>query len=353
MFKLYTLLFTSCAAIAMVIDAPLPREISNPSIPLAPTTPLVPPPRRRGGTSRRQFRIRRTRASDLDAISTMLAMESVPTTAAWNWNDSMRRLRAKSQLEKQIAHRLDALEEGRKTAKRWKDDEDVCYLLSDDEICHQLWSNDNFRSKLKTAISYSQETNAWTTHNFDLLPNSDMLNHVMMSVEEISGDVVGFGEVAWLPSPINTSPSSCYLDNEFAIQRNDDRAQRLQVSDDSLDIPPSAYEETLQPFRESIPTYSYHCDDAPIIQCSPAIVNLVTSSSHRRMGIASRVLTFASKYINTQWHCCQQSYDMSTGLSLFVDPENISALKLYNKHGFSVVSSEGENGLLYMAQKIS
>ena len=381
----------------MVIDAPLPRTLSTPSIPSAQQTPsLLRPPSRDGrnfsSTSRRrrQFQIRRTRASDLDAISTMLATESVisstdvtAATTSWNWNDSMKRLRAKSQLDKQLSYRLAAIEEGRKTTKRLKeqyyanafnnDEEEVCSILSNDETCHLLWSNDNFRSKLKTAIQFSQEKNSWAFHNFDLTPKSDMLNHVMISVEDqISGEVVGFCEVAWLPSPTSisvTSSSNYHLDSmdgfatmhmydeDYDAQQNQHQ-QRLLVSDATLNIPQSPCEETSDSYCDVSAT-SYQYEDVLPMQnqqnCAPAIVNLVTSSSHRRMGIASKVLNFASKYVNTQWSSsCHSNNNIMPGntIGLYVNPENVSALELYCKKGFKMVSSEGEDGLLYMAKSI-
>lgn len=392
--KLNTSLLAFCAAIinnhraininAMVaIDAHyLPRTIPNPSIQSVPTTPQhqhEPSPIRRANINstarKRRFRIRRTQASDLDAISTMLAMESMPPSQeTWNWNDGMKHLRIKSQLGKQLAHRLAVLEEGRKVIENKQKmvndddhDDDVCSILSeDDTLCHALWTNDNFRSKLKTAVSNSQEENAWTSHNFNLAPTYEMLNHVMMSVEEVSsGDVIGFCEVAWLPSPTIIT-SSCHVDNENiasflqSTNINYDEGQRIHVSNDSLDIPSQTYycQETPNSYCQDISSDSYHFDDEQLhassstIQCAPSIVNLITSPSHRQMGIASRILSFASKYTTTQWrstYCHDENNMLPRRLGLYVDPENKSALRLYIKKGFSVVSSpvDGQDGLLY------
>ena len=125
----------------------------------------------------------------------MLAFESVQSkdTHTTNWNDNMKRLRSKSLLQMQLTHRLAAVEEGRKTTKQHMKE----YSIDLYDMCSLLWANDNFRSKVKNAVSNSQETNAWTTHDFDLTPSSEMLNHVMMSVEDLStGDIAGFCEVA-------------------------------------------------------------------------------------------------------------------------------------------------------------
>ncbi|KAL7472543.1 hypothetical protein ACHAXS_012913 [Conticribra weissflogii] len=261
-----------------------------------------------------RFRIRRTRSADLDVVSSMLAMESASPrrnedgTIAWNWNDGVKRLRAKSLLEMQLRHRLLAVEEGRKIISNIYDDvsiqgsygEEECLLLSDEDTCSILWSNDKFRSKVKSAVVNSQEVSVWHNHNFDLTPHdSAFLHHAMMSVVEASnGDVVGFCEVAWLPT----------------------RSQDEGFSNGGLVAE-----------NVSLPRYA------------PAIFNLVTSQSHRRMGIATRVIKFASKFVTTKW--CS-----SAPLGLYVRSDNQSAMRLYARNGFEVVG-KNHDGLLYMMQR--
>lgn len=254
------------------------------------------------------FRIRHTRGADLNVISTMLAMEAVPFNHTNNWSNDMKRLRAKSEFTRQLSHRLAALDEGRLAACRLKqqytslsnddNDDGICSLSDDYVTCYQLWQISNFRSKVQTAVKYSMENNAWKVHNFELTPSVELFNHVMVSVVHIlSGDVVGFCEVAWLPCP-------------------------------------------QQPNRRETTQQCY----------APAIVNLVTSSSHRRKGIASRLLKFASKYTTTQWK--RPQYDNnSTRLGLYVQLENESALRLYRKEGFSYISCSDVDGLIFMRQK--
>ena len=258
------------------------------------------------------FRIRHTRATDLDVISTMLAMEAVPINHTHhNWNHDMKRLRAKSEFSRQLTHRLAALDEGRLAASRLKqkqqytafsnddNNDDICSLSdSDYDTCYQLWQISNFRSKVQTAVKHSQENNAWKVHNFELTPSAELFNHVMLSVvHTLSGDVVGFCEVAWLPCP--------------------------------------------QPNLNKVITQQSY---------APAIVNLVTSSIYRRKGIASRLLKFASKYTTTQWKRTQYDHD-STRLGLYVQLENESALRLYRKEGFTHISNSDVDGLIYMRQK--
>ena len=375
----------------MVIDAPRTRTQRSSSVP-AVGSPLTTSSRSRraadsSNRTYKQFRIRRTQDADLDAVSTMLALESVPpsTGDSVNWNDGMKRLRAKSLLEKQLTHRLAAIEEGRKsvTVHRRKqqqllndnnyddDDDTICSLSDDDDDeCYHLWINDAFRSKLKNAICNSQETNAWTRHNFDLTPSSwDMLNHAMMSVEDkYTGEIVGFAEVAWLPSPTGlaqllpqssssseTTTNNYFVSDDSILNVPQSQSSYCNESDDSYcdAITQSYYEEART---------AHHVEQQQ--QFAPAIVNLVTSSNHRRMGIASRVINFASKYTNTQWllsssnnssSSSSSSNNCNTRLGLYVRPENESALRLYSKKGFEVVSGSSsddnvDDGLLYMSQ---
>jgi ribosomal protein S18 acetylase RimI-like enzyme len=283
---------------AYIIDTPQINQSNE----INPTRPVRTQP---------LFRIRHTRATDLDVISTMLATEAVPFTHTHNWNHDMKRLRAKSEFTRQLTHRLAALDEGRLAASRLKqnkqytslsdddNDDEICSLSDPDyDTCYQLWQISNFRSKVQTAVKHSQENNAWKVHNFELTPSAELFNHVMLSVvHTLSGDIVGFCELAWLSCP-----------------------------------QPNLIEVTTQ--------QSY----------APAIVNLVTSSNHRRKGIASRLLKFASKYTTTQWKRTQYDND-STRLGLYVQLENESALRLYRKEGFTQISNSDVDGLIYMRQK--
>jgi len=64
------------------------------------------------------------------------------------------------------------------------------------------------------------------------------------------------------------------------------------------------------------------------------------------MGIASRLLKFASKFTITYWRSSRHDKG-STGLGLYVHPENESALRLYTKVGFSLISSDVVDGFMY------
>ena len=343
----------------MVLEAPL--RSSSPPITHAPSTNNRPTTTTVPSKHNKRFRIRHTHIDDISAISTMLAMESIcigasSTTTTLNWNQNMQLLRAKSIFDKQLSYRLAAIEEGRETARQLREHGGHIDMYS-------LWTNDNFRSKVQLAASNAQEENTWTSHNFDMLPpTSGMLNHVMVSVVDTTAthdNIVGFCELAMLPCPIDKSLHQ--TGNDIQLQ------QRIQVSDNSLDIQLQSTtadycEETSDSYCD-IPqqdTYDmnnhYHQQQAHQTCCAPAIVNLVTSSQHRRMGVASRILSFAMRYTSTQWQRKQSMVDnnnnsMMNNLGLYVHPENISALALYEKKGFVFVDSNAEDSLLYLSHK--
>lgn len=307
------------SATSMVLNTPCTQQSSKRIIPCssppihssdtAPRSRSIHNAARRRIQGQNSFRVRRTRVVDLDVISTMLARESVPWIQHTHnqWNVDMQRLRAKYELRRQLSHRLAALDEGREIANTVEEryalqrpddgthNDDVCSLTDEYDTCHQLWQSDNFRSKVRMAVAHSHENTAWKVHNFNLVPSAELLNHVMMSVVHLSsGVVVGFCEVAWLPCP----------------RRREGAAQ-------------------------------YY---------APAIINLVTSPSHRRMGIASRLIKFASKFTATQWKRRTREDNDLTGLGLYVHLENESAMRLYKKQGFSQISYDAVDGLLYMSQ---
>ena len=329
--------------IAMVIEAPTRRSIPSTTTTYSPM-PDITTTRRSTRRHDRQFRIRRTQASDLDTISAWLASESIGVSQeSTNWNDNINRLRAQSIIEKQLRYRLAAVEEGRNSAHRSKVHDD------NDEICY-LWSNTNLRDKIQTASFLSQEESCWTTHNFELTPTSDMMNHVMVSAVSSSGEVVGFCEVAYLPSP----PPIGYR-NDYDIQQ-----QRIQVSNNSLDIPSSSSccEETPDSYCDILHdeiTQQYDFDQQQQVCAQPAIVNLVTSSLHRRKGIAAHIISFAKKYTSTQWQSSTCNTNNEISLGLYVHPKNEAALRLYQKKGFILIPTQSENeegnGLLYLSHR--
>lgn len=255
-----------------------------------------------------QFQIRKTKSSDIDSISSMLAMASTtPNEMKSNWKQRIKYIGIKSSLEKQLRHRWSAIEEGKQTMLRLKNEYSTNYeqygieecLLDSETTCHLLWSNDMFRNKVKSAVTASTERSAWEGHNFDYTPsNIALFNHIMITVVQKCNnqeDVVGFCELAWLPRPKG--------------------------------------------------------HDSNNLDCAPSIVNLITSPMHRRRGIASKLLDVASRYACTQWSnsddiCSKRSYG---DIGLYVHPDNKSAFELYAMKGFQV-KTKNEDGLLYMSR---
>jgi len=266
---------------------------------------------------KKRFRIRRTRQEDLEQICSMLAQES--TLLSESWNDRMHRLRVKSILHKQIMHRLQAVEEARRTAHRVKQQYTEC---TDEETCHLLWSNETVRKKIESAVSNSQERNAWQTRGFHQSPDPEMLNHCLLSVEDHNGVIVGFTEIAWLRRPFPTT-------------------SRGSIQQDRVLVPADVLDFTIPSCEETDDSYCHIEDQPDETKFAPAIINLVTASSHRRMGIASRLLHFCHLYTLAHWRCSE--------IGLYVHHENEQAKLTYLRRGFSVVSDK--DGLLYMMLK--
>jgi ribosomal protein S18 acetylase RimI-like enzyme len=310
---MHMLFLTTCCAIllslhdaaAMVIGESLSQMIPSKIIPSRRPDSLVPP----NGAVKR-FRLRRTSSSDLDAICTMLAKESVRS------NHFLHRIRAKASFNEQLSHRLQAIDVGRKTYSYLKQLDDEGSLLDHYYMSYLLSVNAEFKTMIKRAVNTASEPNAWEEYHFDpTTQDSSLLHHVMVTMEDrCSGDVVGFCEIGYLQQ----------------LQRTSE--ERMNVSDDSLEIPH---------MPEIDNTVNFSCVDTS--KYAPAIFNLVVSPSHRRLGLASRLVNFAQKYTRTQlW---QQDYNVKLGL--YVHPDNHSAVNLYTRKGFEVVT-ESKEGLLYM-----
>ena len=284
-------------ATAMVIGESLSNMISIPRIN---PTPNV---------TAKRFRLRRTSSSDLDDICNLLATESLPSSF-------MHRLRAKSSFNQQLSHRLQAIDVGRRTYRNLKQLDDECSIIDNYNVSNLLSVNGEFKTIIKKALSNSSEPNAWEKYRFDTTTattkDSGMLHHVMITIEDnTSGDVVGFCEIGYLEQMQRTSK------------------ERMNVSGDSLEIPP-------------MPQFvDFSCGDRH--SYAPAILNLVVSPSHRRLGLASRLVNFALKYTRTQL----RQQDSNVKLGLYVHPDNHSAVNLYTRKGFEIVT-ESKEGLIYM-----
>merc|ERR1712032_775722 len=240
------------------------------------------------------------------------------TSCNESWNGRMHLLRVQSSLQKQIMNRLQAEEEARRTAHRVKQQYTEC---TEEETCHLLWSEERVRKKIKRAVSTSQEPNAWPTREFHQCPEPQMMNHCLLSVEDHNLDIVGFAEIAWLQIP---SP----------------KAQMESIQQDCVVVPTDVLDFATPSCEETDDSYCHIEDQPKEMKSAPAIINLITASSHRRMGIASRLLRFCHLYSLAHWR--------HPGIGLYVDPENEPAKLTYLRRGFSVVSEK--DGYLYMSK---
>jgi len=271
----------------------------------------------------KRFRLRRTSNSDLDAICTMLAYESVGS------NHFMHRLRAKSSFYEQLHHRLHAIDEGRRTLRSLQHDavdsegeeDDECIILDNSNNNHMrnlLSVNGDFKAIIQKAVSFASEPNAWEECNLDLTTTTEskhsLIHHVMVTIEEpISESIVGFCEIGYVKA----------------------EGGRVSVSDSSLDVPTA-----LSDIDNEEMILKKSCNNTRINYYAPTILNLVVSPSYRRLGLAGRLVNFAQKYTRAKLR--------RQDLGLYVHPENHSAVNLYTSKGFEVVTTSNE-GLLYMS----
>ena len=288
---------------------------------------MIPPSskireRSSSNSAMKRFRLRRTSNSDLDAICTMLAYESVGS------NHFMHRLRAKSSFYEQLHHRLHAIDEGRRTLRSLQHDavdsegeeDDECIILDNSNNNHMrnlLSVNGDFKAIIQKAVSFASEPNAWEECNLDLTTTTEskhsLIHHVMVTIEEpISKSIVGFCEIGYVKA----------------------EGGRVSVSDSSLDVPTA-----LSDIDNEEMILKKSCNNT-LNKYAPTILNLVASPSHRRLGLASRLLSFAQKYTRAKLR--------RQDLGLYVHPENHSAVNLYTSKGFEVITTSHE-GLLYMS----
>lgn len=258
------------------------------------------------------LRVMKSCEEDLDTVSTLLSqaisIESENASLLSAWKVNMERLRAKSDLQKQLQFRLNALSIGEyifaSQTKCLENNEDFLpELPASNDFSRILWSHDNFRSKVEKAANLSLEKSVWKNHNFALPPEDPyMLQHIMLSVKDKKNlEIVGFCEVAMLAAP------SC----------------SLSFSDDKIE------------------------QSACVTKYVPTLVNVITSPSHRRQGIASRLVEAAIRYVRAQWRL--PSSTGVTSMGLYVDENNNAAISLYQKEGFVTVGrSDDSTNLLFM-----
>ena len=251
----------------------------------------------------RTVRVRSTREEDLDSISNLLSQE-VNVNEQINQKGfvaSMRQLRRKSLLQKQITSRFHAREQGHKiisTANRelysqiHASSNDHHNYDTSNYMREILWSQDTFRNTLELAIQQTTEPwFIWRYHdNMSVCPPCpSYLQHAMMTCCNESDEVVGFCEI----------------------------------------------------FQSRFGT--------------PMIANLIVSKNHRRQGIATQLLTHATRTIQQHWSFPSETIHHEKSINLYVHTQNHKAIQLYQQHGFLHDSSKdnSDENLLFLSKPIA
>jgi ribosomal protein S18 acetylase RimI-like enzyme len=285
-----------------------------------------------------KIRIRTSQDSDIKSIAEMLSTASVSNNnnnknsgGGWssstlplttiNWKVKMDQLWAKADIEALLRARLEAIQEGKRAVARVSDlfstssssyDEIEMYddlaavattatsSIKKDQLYLMWKTNQRLRQCIQRASRETGEDNIWKRHDFATPPlDASWLNHLQMSAIDVEsgGQVVGFCEVAMLSNPTSSTLLS-------VVENDDDDNDEL-----CCDVSSSS----------------------SMLLFAPAITNLVTALSHRRRGIASRLLRRAERFVQRKW-----GY---TCLGLYVEKENQAAVALYQSLGYQPVTT--------------
>lgn len=223
-----------------------------------------------------QLKIRSTIAEDVLHISEVIADALInPKFRNKSFKTKIENLRMKAAIDNLLSSRLRAIHAGRSVLQNV--DEFDMVDMNEDDLLRFIWSNDRFRQRLELAVKLSNEPHVWGDHNFACTPeNPCWLQHKMITaLDAVSGDVIGFCEVAMLGA-----------------------------------------KSTLEEDEEV----------CGIEEPSPTIVNLVTASNYRRRGIATKLTNSVSKFVKRHWGAEE--------LTLYVDKYNHAAVNMYQKIGF-------------------
>jgi ribosomal protein S18 acetylase RimI-like enzyme len=233
---------------------------------------------------RPQFRLKTTAESDLHAITAILAtaISKYADEGNLDWVGKINYLRSKGSLSKQLSSRLKVLELGHSVISKHYDVSSLMHKkyikrlaeVTPMQICRLLLACDAFRWALEYAANCATDINVWTSHNFALPPDDpSMLQHAMITAY-FDSTVVGFCEVAMLPSA------------DF--------------------------------------------DESGIQCCYPSILNLVVSQNHRNQGLATKMVRSAIRLVRSHWINAAE-------IRLYVDKSNEIAMKLYRREKFVVI----------------
>jgi ribosomal protein S18 acetylase RimI-like enzyme len=267
---------------ALVVSSPVAIGIDTPFV--------GSPPRKdqlaKVGTPRLVLRIRSTTENDLAEVASLLASASISADESqWNWKTSMQVLRTKSEMHTLLSSRLEAIKEAQQIAAR-----DATPNVDRMKL---LWSHHDFRRKVEKAATLAKEPHVLRSSDFCIPPDDPKaLHHAMITAEDVTtGTIVGFCEIAMLAHPSSSQ------------------------------------------------------DEVEFIASAPTIVNLASSTRHRRRGIASSLLKSAKELVQRQWS--------SNEIALYVDSANKGAISLYSKHGFIPKDfSKRDGGELYLTASV-
>ena len=244
-------------------------------------------------------RIRATREEDIGPVSDLLASTTTTTSGMehrngiFNFGVSMvTHMKRSTSFHSLLLQRFQTIEEGKRALSKVSQ-KCVDAQVSDADRLRLIWNQDAFRNKLQKAAAMSNEPHLWKEHNFSLCPQgASQLQHIMLTAEDtLSGSIVGFCEVAMMSSPDHH---------------------------DTSDTTP-------------VPTIGI-----------PTIANLATSPQYRRRGIASSLLTSATRYVQQCWETS------SNEIALYVSKDNERAVSLYTKYGFEERSFGVDEDKLFM-----
>jgi Acetyltransferase (GNAT) family len=317
-------------------------------------------------TTKCAIRIQKTSDDELSEIASFLASASQQLATPNNsfrttWQSNIDLLFAKSDIEALLRRRWRILNIGQTASVRVKRQflQQQQQLQSKDgtsapqqqrqesgsvqhshEYLKYLWSSsDDLRTEIALAASETGEDTIWKHHTpMVVTPSSSQwFNHVQMSavmstsqtkqqstakvqpftnfplffnqVKQKDARVVGFCEVAMISNPMYVSSNATVKTCEAEIMEQNDCI--ISILDQ-------------QHQHQSDPTICNYC------YYTPAIANLAVASNVRRVGIATKLLQRAERYVARYW--------MNTKtLGLYVSSDNLPAIQLYEKCGYHKV----------------